>query len=605
MDSMMLWINEGSVLDDAGNLIMTSYIDLRAPGSRTAIQTLVKGCRREHALEDSETILVSPVKRFRQEGENLIRDAQEGLATEKTETVKPETAEEAFKRRRVADVNEAIELLDSGMRITRRVTGRSVERSRKSLGFGKEWWIFSTAITPETEEEWAAWRATLDSAYDHESKIGQPAKFAQALGRMVTEQLGPQGRDGWTRQSIGGEESIRTTRPTQWILHGPIVYADRLYDTLTRDADEATRFAASIFTKSATHAALREYRFAILRDGTVDEKEFLTISGMMRDALRATKLGLVRPTPEPAEETANEEAESRSPGSGSRKLLYRRATAKERVAQREARRWETRGTDGEILSSESEERESVHERTVTRDLDAEELGVDATEALDREEEGSALGQREKGLLRDRALPESRMTDEDAVKEIAFEGIPSSDRGTETRHGLSVVHGSGRAYKSIEEMFQEKFEDPAFPIGATSEPWAEEALSREEVLRIYRMVTTLAFKVTRVGIENREAASSACWQAIQCIRNIYVRLGDIVDTVAIERERFVVLRIKASEELEATGRIVMAPSGVYAYCFKRSGTEQVGHAAGELGKIFFPSDSDLETLESFGWPPKQT
>ena len=39
-------------------------------------------------------------------------------------------------------------------------------------------------------------------------------------------------------------------------------------------------------------------------------------------------------------------------------------------------------------------------------------------------EGDApLGQREKGLLRDRALRrESRMTDEDAVKEIAFEGI---------------------------------------------------------------------------------------------------------------------------------------------------------------------------------------
>ena len=38
MDSKMLWINEGFVLDEAGNLITTSYVDLRAPGSRTAIQ---------------------------------------------------------------------------------------------------------------------------------------------------------------------------------------------------------------------------------------------------------------------------------------------------------------------------------------------------------------------------------------------------------------------------------------------------------------------------------------------------------------------------------------------------------------------------------------
>ena len=111
-----------------------------------------------------------------------------------------------------------------------------------------------------------------------------------------------------------------------------------------------------------------------------------------------------------------------------------------------------------------------------------------------------------------------------------------------------------------------------------------------------MVTTLAFTGSRGSAsKTAEAASSACWQAIQCIRNIYVRLGDIVDTVAIERERFVVLRIKASEEMEATGRIVVAPSGAYAYCFKRSGTEQVGHGEGELGMIFFPVGSQVEHL----------
>ena len=166
-----------------------------------------------------------------------------------------------------------------------------MDRSSKHLAFGKEWWIFSTALTPETEEEWAAWRATLDPAYDHESEIGQPAKFAEALGRMVTEQLGPQGKDGWMRGTIGDGEGAQTRHPTQWIVHGPVVYADRLYDTLTRDADEATRLAASIFTKSATHAAQREYRFAILRDGTVDEKVFLTVSGMMRGCIAANDAG--------------------------------------------------------------------------------------------------------------------------------------------------------------------------------------------------------------------------------------------------------------------------------------------------------------------------
>jgi len=112
---------------------------------------------------------------------------------------------------------------------------------------------------------------------------------------------------------------------------------------------------------------------------------------------------------------------------------------------------------------------------------------------------------------------------------------------------------------------------------------------------------LAHKVERVAIEQREAASSACWQAIQCIRNIYVRLGDIVNTVAIERQRFVVLDLKASAESGATGRVVVAPSGAYAYSLKAPNKGMVGHSDGEAGRIF-PVLS-LDEFESFGWSPK--
>ena len=89
------------------------------------------------------------------------------------------------------DLSEAFELVDSKLNFAIRVTHHSAERSNAKLTFGKEWWTVSTAITPETDEEWAEWRSTLDPAYDHESVIGKPAKFAAALARMVTEQLGP------------------------------------------------------------------------------------------------------------------------------------------------------------------------------------------------------------------------------------------------------------------------------------------------------------------------------------------------------------------------------------------------------------------------------
>ena len=294
MDAMN-WLAEGFVLDDVGNLIGASYVDLRDGASRTPIRHLVKACKREHAVEDSETILISPVARFRDEGENLIRDAQEGLAKDETRTVKPLTAEQEFQKRRSSDLSEGYELLDSGFSLRTSVNYENVEGSSNSLAYGGEWWIYSTAIAPESDEEWAALRATLDPAYDHESVIRQPAKFAEALGRMVAEQLGAQGKDGWFRSGLEGVEGEKIFRPTQWVLHGPMVYSDRLYETLAGKSDEAARIAALLFTKSDSHAAMREYRFAVLRDGAVDDKVLLKISGMMRDALQSTGHSFVRP----------------------------------------------------------------------------------------------------------------------------------------------------------------------------------------------------------------------------------------------------------------------------------------------------------------------
>ena len=51
MDREMVFISEGYMHDDSGNLIVTTFIDLREEGERTSIPALVKGCRREHALE--------------------------------------------------------------------------------------------------------------------------------------------------------------------------------------------------------------------------------------------------------------------------------------------------------------------------------------------------------------------------------------------------------------------------------------------------------------------------------------------------------------------------------------------------------------------------
>ena len=290
MDNEFVWINEGFVLNDAGHVITTSFIDLRKPEDRTPIETLVRGCERKYALEECETLMISTPARFRSFGEELILDVQEGLAKEESVITSEETAAQATRRRAVSDLDQALPLLDTQMRPSYRETHTNTETHNESVTYAKEWWILCTSIKPD-DEEWDSWRDTLPDDYDHVSEIGQPAKFAQALARMVAEQVGPKGQEGFLRDTTEGSETAKTTHKTQWVMHGPVVYTDSVLHALDGIADSKHRLAASIFTKGRGHAPQREYRFAVLNEGADEELVVLQISGMMRDALKPTEHG--------------------------------------------------------------------------------------------------------------------------------------------------------------------------------------------------------------------------------------------------------------------------------------------------------------------------
>ena len=594
----MLWINEGFVLDDAGNMLTTSYIDLRGEGERTVIRSLVKGCRREHALEDGGTVLISKPERFREYGVALIRDGQEGFAREETVKAEAETPEEAAKRRATSDLNDALELVGSGIRSVHSVKYSRRKTQSESFSYGKDWWIFCTSIRPD-DGDWDAWRATLDDDYDHVSGIGQPAKFAQALARMVTEQIGPHGKDAWLSGTSDGAAGAKTKHKHQWVIHGPVVYTDRLYETIVGEEDEVRRMAACLFAKPNTHAAQREYRFVVLNGGAPEETVVLKISGMMRDALGQQERGLIRPTPAPAETVGADGAPLPRPVKGSERQEYKRATVKERKEEREERRLETRNPEGQVLSSDIKRRESVEERIATQDLDTdgrEFRDLRHAKAQDKAARQLPVLETERGQIETEGCD-----DEDAVaKEVALEESDWNDEHSRDEFVIPVVHrGSGRTFRSFGEML----EDPTAPMSPSVKTWEVSACSPEEIVKSYGAVATLALKITRVAVEHRQEAASACWHALQCINHIYARLGDIVDTVWIERDRFVVIHIKDSEGLKAMGRIVIGPSGGYAYCFKSSTSESMGHSEGVLGKLFFPLGDHVETFESFGWPGK--
>ena len=594
----MLWINEGFVLDDAGNMLRTSYVDLRDDDERTVIQSVAKGCKREHALEAAKSLLISKPQRFREFGVGLIQDDQEGFAREERVSLEAETPKEAAKLRATEDLNDAVQLVGSTIRSSQRVEYRRRKTQRESFSYGKDWWIYCASIRPD-KTEWDAWRATLDEDYDHVSEIGQPAKFAEALARMVTEQVGPLGKEAWSTGTIDGKAGARTKHKSQWVIHGPVVYTDELYEKIVGEEDEVKRMAACLFAKPMTHAAQREYRFVVLNGGASEETLLLNISGMMRDSLARTEGGLIRPSPAPADTVGEDGAMLPRPMKSSTTQRYKRATVTERREQREERRLETRTTDGDVISSEVDRREKVEERVSTKDLETGEEGIGDLRQGDEREDAA----------RERAIvdfgPEfgepGKSNDEDAVANaLALEEREWNDEPSGNGFSIPVVHGgSGRAFRSFADMY----EDPTAPMSPYVKTWEASACGPDEIVKSHGAVATLGTKVNRVAVEHRQAAASACWHALQCINHIHARLGAIVDSVWIERDRFVVIHIQKSEELKATGRIVIGPSGGYAYCFKSSKLEKLGFSEGHLGKLFFPLGDDVESFESFGWPGK--
>ena len=601
MENDMVWINEGFFLNDAEHIIMTSYIDLRPPGNRTPITSLVRGCERKYALEDCETIMISNPSRFREYGEELILDAQEGLAREEAVVTTQGTAIESTRQRAVSQLNEALELLDTSLRLTHSEsnTKTNTDTESKSFTYAKEWWVFCISIQPATDD-WEAWRGTLPKDYDHVCEIGQPAKFARALANMVADQLGPQLSEGSMTSSTGGLETEKTKHKTQWVLHGPVVYTDSVYDLLEGITNNEQRVAAQIFVKDREYAAQQEYRFAILNEDAEQETVILQISGMMRDALKQTDQGLVRHARVPLTSGAALETESPLGNIEGPKPIAKQATARKRLAKLEEWRFEARGPDGEVLSSDGGLRESVREQTVTWSQESE-----GDESHEPTHNGQGEHETEKPLsipnpLDSIGAPGKEQSDEEVARELALDEFELDERHSEDDEpAIPIRTVTGRGYKSFEEMLS----DPTYPMSPVGKVWQEDVNTPDEVVKTYRAIDVLDVKMKDIEKQFRQDVASAGWYAMLCIRNIYGRFGDIVDTVSIERERFVVIRLREDEALNVRARIVIAPSGAYAYTLYSPKEEQLGYGGLEWGTTFFPTGSQIETFERYGWPKK--
>ena len=236
------YLADGHHVDDAGNLISCVHVDFRDAAERVPITTLRKASPKQYAIPGCGTIRLSKPTWFGGRGEGLAIGPEPGTAAG------------------AADPD--------------------------ALHRGRNAWICSAFIEPETEAERAAWRDVLPAGYDAVSPIRRPRAFARALGAMVAEQVGAQGRTLMLRSAVDGQV-FRTAHRSQTVYHGAVVYLEDPYRRLESASSVLEFNLLILFMESAAHRAQREYRFAVWpQDEPSRDRVDLHVSPALLDAMQ-------------------------------------------------------------------------------------------------------------------------------------------------------------------------------------------------------------------------------------------------------------------------------------------------------------------------------
>lgn len=267
-----LLFQEGFSIDHDGNLIATWHVDFRTADKRSPIGAVIKYCHQKFAIERSHTVKLAKPAYYRQEGETLIYDQGEGLVTKETVVQReiPVTAlDRATEQSLDADINRAVKLSgQEGHSISTNLKGRTVTNTnRNSLDWGKDLWLFCTAMEPPSEDESRALLESLDPEYDHQSHITSPRTLAQMLARAYVERYGPP-HDTLepVEHTINRVFAGKTHHRPMLVIHGPVVYVDDPYAmcaSALASQDQLVRTLLPIFVKARDYSGQREYRFVI------------------------------------------------------------------------------------------------------------------------------------------------------------------------------------------------------------------------------------------------------------------------------------------------------------------------------------------------------
>ena len=266
-------LTESMILDEAGNMVTVWYVDLCDPGCRTPITTLIKGCRKQHAIEDLGTIRVSKPECFRKLEESLIWDIFEARASQNVMLSEQTDDPEELKERQLFydELEKCGKSIGENIKI-RTTSVKSTKKNTKTFTFGKNGWIYSTSIEPTNELETIRWQNSLLDEYDHIDRIYRPREFARSLGLMAAEQLGPRGEEQSLENSFNGGEKFHSSHKGQLIVHGPVIYSENPYGLISSISSPEEQVLLPIFVKDIKYVHQREYRFVIWTKDEPPEK---------------------------------------------------------------------------------------------------------------------------------------------------------------------------------------------------------------------------------------------------------------------------------------------------------------------------------------------
>ena len=554
-----LVLNDGFLVTDSGNLILSQYVDIGVDKLRQRPSIVVKFIEAAYGLEHAPEIQVSAPSRFRDYGETFIHDHQEGHAQRESKTESPPRSYEEHNR----EQERALSLLgQDGMTISH-ADAPSFQHETESMTFGKSAWIYCTAIETIAQERNLK-RATLPDKYDHESVIRQPAKFALALGEMFADQQGPQGK----RSDSTHPGGLKSFHNTQIILHGPVWYTNDVLGFLESRRSDPLYYLYPLFLKHSEYRDQREYRFVLHCETPVESKTLrLNVTGAMRDALAPPRV---------AGHVTFQRRDDSGANSSSGKVsgptfthLTMTQTRNRSNRQRRALRIEGEVAQEEIITSE----QAI---VVTTQLPID--GAEHTQS-DPETPTPREGDVTESETRERKIA-GQVTDKvTSWRTRAFTITDPSD--AERLFTLEERDNAAEILKAVRR-----------PFGSFS------ALPKQAA----EALQALAYQSAFVEPDFQVRAMSACWNGIWAICNLYECYGDIIASVAIEHDDFVAITLKPSDDASTEGKILVGPRGTFAYVLARGEEKRPGYGGTEDRLVFFPDEEARAAFEEFGWAP---